>query len=113
MDNSPLEFQVKRDITDLYKQFLVLLSDLYLDHLLSMSNLRKALKSMEDRIEGSHGVRVYLEPIAMQANYWNEDRQKLLRKKILDLSNDKIREFEEQLKLYLIEFKKEQDESTI
>ena len=76
----------------LFKSFLVLIEDLQNDHSLHFAKLKKALP---DKYEN----------VIDQANYFDEDKLQYLRKKILDMGNESIRESENILEEFTISFK--------
>jgi len=76
----------------LFKSFLVLIEDLQNDHSLHFAKLKKALP---DKYEN----------VIDQANYFDEDKLQYLRKKILDMGNESIRESENNLEEFTISFK--------
>lgn len=82
----------KKSTKVLFKSFLVLIEDLYQDHLINFSKLRKALpKEHEDLID--------------QADYFDQHKMQYLRKKILDMGNESIRETSNDLESFTISFK--------
>jgi hypothetical protein len=87
-----LRFQVKRQVTTLFKSFLVVLEDLGLEH-------DEALKMLKDKLPESYKVYVEL------ADHFTEEKEERLRSKILGTGNDCWRSIEEELKKYEIRFK--------
>tara|TARA_R100000008_G_C3576595_1_gene165668 strand:+ start:618 stop:917 length:300 start_codon:yes stop_codon:yes gene_type:complete len=83
-----LIFQIHRNIVNLYKQHLVLLEDITVEH----SSMIKKLKN-------------HVNPDVLQdIDYLDKDKYTYLRKKTLDVGNEAIREFEksvENLKITL------------
>ena len=86
-----LEFQLNRNTVELYKNFLEILEDLQSQHETSVSNLRKALVSTQERIRRKHGTEIFLEPIAAQANYFDSKLFQQLRKRVLDKGNECVK----------------------
>ena len=81
----------KKSTKVLFKSFLVLIEDLYQDHLINFNKLRKALpKEHEDLIN--------------QADYFDQHKMQYLRKKILDMGNESIRETSNDLENFTISF---------
>tara|TARA_Y100000361_G_C10996284_1_gene256878 strand:+ start:278 stop:577 length:300 start_codon:yes stop_codon:yes gene_type:complete len=83
-----LTFQIHRNIVNLYKQHLVLLQDIAVEHQEMMGKLRH------------HIDKEILEDV----NYLNKNKLKYYRKKTLDVGNEAIRDFEnsvENLKITL------------
>lgn len=76
----------------LFKSFLVLIEDLNKDHAINFSKLRKALpKEYQSLID--------------QADYFDQHKLQYLRKKILDMGNESIREAENSFENFTISFK--------
>ena len=73
-----LEFQVNRNIVNLYKSFLVLTEDLYHDNQTGFSRLKRILDEDGDILD--------------QANCIDDAKMEYLRKKILDAGNDCVRQ---------------------
>jgi hypothetical protein len=83
-----LTFQIHRNIVHLYKQHLVLLQDITIEHQEMMSKLEHHLDK----------------EILEDVNYLNKNKLKYYRKKTLDVGNEAIRDFEksvENLKITL------------
>jgi hypothetical protein len=76
----------------LFKSFLILIEDLHKDHLINFSKLKKALPS-------EYGS------LIDQADYFDQHKLQYLRKKILDMGNESIREAESSLEDFTISFK--------
>lgn len=76
----------------LFKSFLVLMEDLHQDHLINFSKLRKALPEEYSRLID-------------QADYFDQHKMQYLRKKILDMGNESIRETNNDLENFTISFK--------
>jgi hypothetical protein len=86
-----LEFQVNRNIINLYKTFLIVLEDMHDQHAIEFKKLKNALPENEELIN--------------QADYWTEDRMEFLRKKVLDQGNDAKREIIGQLEKFNLTIK--------
>lgn len=71
------EFQIRRNIINLYKAFLVMLEDLEEEHVAHFNKLYETFKEEMDVIR--------------QADYLTKEKVAYLRKKILDAGNDCIR----------------------
>lgn len=80
-----------RSVRDLFKSFLILVEDLNEDHKINFSKLKSNLP------EEYHSV-------IEQANYFDESKLKYLRKKILDMGNENIRNVESKYSKYTISF---------
>ena len=80
-----------RSVRDLFKSFLILVEDLSEDHRSSFVKLKQGLP---DRYH----------PIIDQADYLDEGKLKYLRKKILDMGNENIRNVENNHSKYIISF---------
>lgn len=92
-DQEVLHFQIKRLIVVLFKNYLNSLEDIKEDHLDMLEKIESLLSSEDiDKLD--------------LIDYLTENRYNFIRKKILDLGNDSIREFETILEKYEIEFKK-------
>ena len=76
----------------LFKSFLILIEDLQKDHLINFGKLRKALPKE-------------YEPLIDQADYFDQHKLQYLRKKILDMGNESIRETENSFENFTISFK--------
>jgi len=84
--NELLEFQVNRNIINLYKSFLIMMEDMHDQHERSFRKLKTAFPEDIDLIN--------------QADYWDDDRMEYVRKKILDQGNDALREILGQLEKF-------------
>lgn len=87
-----LRFQARRICTSMFKSFLILLEEVEEDHDI-------ALKKLFDSLPPQY------QPYVKLADYLDEERAKRLRSKILDVGNNAIREFEEQLNNYEVRLK--------
>lgn len=65
-----------------YKRFLELLEDLHAEHKVAMQKLKSALPEQ------------YQEYVDL-ADYFNEDKMRQLRKRVLDVGNDAVRAIQE------------------
>ena len=93
MDASDLlRESVKTNTKDLFKDFLVLVEDLSVDHEI---NFKKLYNNLPEEYHA----------IIDQADYLDEDKVQYLRKKILDIGNNTIRKFESQSEKFTISFK--------
>ncbi len=81
-----LEFQINRNIINLYKSFLIMMEDMHDQH---GSNFRKLKQALPEEID-----------LIDQADYWDESRMDYLRKKILDKGNDSLREIISQIEQF-------------
>jgi hypothetical protein len=81
-----LEFQINRNVINLYKSFLIMMEDMHDQHDNNFRKLKRALPEEIDLID--------------QANYWDESRMDYLRKKILDKGNDSLREIISQIEQF-------------
>jgi len=88
-----LHFQIKRLIVALFKNYLNLADDLREQHQQMLDKIQLLLPPGEiDKLD--------------LVDYFDEAKYNYIRKRILDLGNDSIREFETILSQYEIEFKK-------
>ena len=76
----------------LFKSFLVLMEDLHQDHMINFAKLRKALPEEYSSLID-------------QADYFDQHKMQYLRKKILDMGNESIREANNDLENFTISFK--------
>jgi hypothetical protein len=74
----------------LFKSFLVLIEDLHTENQIAFHKLKKHLPEHTDIID--------------QANYFDEDKMQYLRKKILDMGNESIRDSKNDLEKFIVEF---------
>jgi rubrerythrin len=81
-----LEFQINRNVINLYKSFLIMMEDMHDQHNNNFRKLKQALPEEIDLID--------------QADYWDESRMDYLRKKILDKGNDSLREIISQIEQF-------------
>lgn len=81
----------ERNTKTLFKGFLILLEDLNKDHQLNFDKLKKSLPKK-------------YESIINQADYFDEDKMKYLRKKTLDFGNEILRNIESEFENFTIEF---------
>lgn len=86
-----LEFQINRNIINLYKSFLIALEDMHDQHAANFNKLKTALPENKDLID--------------QADYWDDDRMDFLRKRVLDQGNDAKREILGQLEKFNLTIK--------
>ena len=85
-----LHFQVARNVTNLYKGFLVLLEDIQQQHRVHFSKLKRDLPEHDKIIN--------------QADYLDEANLEYVRKKVLDIGNDCRRQIETELEKFDIDF---------
>ncbi len=95
MDIEPSEillFQIKRNNTNLFKNFLVIIEELTQDHDEAITKLYNALPDEYKK---------YVE----LADYLSDEKCERLRKKVLSQGNDTYRALEEQLKHFDVKLK--------
>ena len=85
-----LRFQVGRNVTNLYKGFMVMLEDLQQQHQVHFSKLKRSLPNSEGIIN--------------QADYLDENNLDYMRKKVLDIGNDCRRQIETELEKFDVDF---------
>tara|TARA_R110000765_G_scaffold274321_1_gene372918 strand:- start:67 stop:351 length:285 start_codon:yes stop_codon:yes gene_type:complete len=90
--NSALVYSSNKSTKVLFKSFLILIEDLNKDHVINFGKLRKALP------EGYSSL-------IDQADYFDQHKLQYLRKKILDMGNETIRNHETELDNFTISFK--------
>jgi len=91
-DKEILQDRYEKHIKNLFKSFLCLLEDLNEDHSIHFAKLKKALP------EEYHSL-------INQANYFDYDKMQYLRKRVLDLGNDSLRNQNEDLEKFIVHFK--------
>jgi hypothetical protein len=89
--NEMLEFQVNRNVINLYKSFLIMMEDLHQQHKASFTKLKMTLPEEAELIG--------------QADYWDEERMEYLRKRILDSGNHSLRELVSQIEQFQLTLK--------
>lgn len=87
-----LSFSVKRNITTLFKSFLVILENLGDDHAEALTKLYKIFPP-------EYQKQLYL------ADHFTPEKLEQLRKQILSTGNDVIRTLEQEIEKYNIKFK--------
>lgn len=80
-----------KHIKTLFKSFLILIEDLHKEHEINFNKLKKSLPEDQQLI--------------VQADYFDEDKLKYLRKKVLDMGNEVIRSNDNDLENFTISFK--------
>ena len=85
-----LSNRVNGSTKSLFKSFLVLVEDLHAENQIAFNKLKKNLPNHSALID--------------QANYFDEDKMQYLRKKILDIGNESIRESNSDLEKFTIKF---------
>jgi len=82
---------VKGSTKSLFKNFLVLIEDLHTENEICFDKLKKHIPEHADLID--------------QANYLDEDKMQYLRKKILDIGNESMRENNSNIEKFTVNFK--------
>jgi hypothetical protein len=72
----------------LAKSFLELLEDLQEEHSKAFYKLEYLMKDLQSDIEAKHGQSIPLSSFIRQADYFDDDRFNLIRKRVLDKAND-------------------------
>ena len=85
--NDLLRFQARRNITGLYKSFLILIEDLEKDQQIQFSKLKEAMPEHKSLLD--------------QAEFLDSGKSNYIRKKILDAGNNAIRELTSELQNYV------------
>lgn len=88
-----LRFQIKRILTNLFKKYLVILEDLGIEHDIAFQKFHDMLPEQ-------------YQPYVVMADYFGEEKEKVLRSKVLGAGNDALRELEDQLKNFDITIKR-------
>jgi hypothetical protein len=86
-------FQIHRNIVSLYKRYLNIIEDLQEEHINMLNKLNK---------------KTDLETLK-NVDYFDENRYNYLRKKILDLGNETIREIEKNFEFLNLDIKNEKE----
>jgi hypothetical protein len=82
---------VKGNTKSLFKSFLVLVEDLHAENQICFDKLKKHLPEYSDIID--------------QANYLDDEKMQYLRKKILDIGNESMREANSNIEKFTVNFK--------
>lgn len=85
-----LSDRVNGSTKSLFKSFLVLVEDLHAENEICFAKLKRHLPEHSDIID--------------QANYFDNNKMQYLRKKILDIGNESIRESNSDLEKFTIKF---------
>ena len=91
-DKEILQDRYEKHIKNLFKSFLCLLEDLNEDHTINFAKLKRPLP-------------VAYHSLIDQANYFDYDKMQYLRKRVLDLGNDSLRNQSEDLEKFTVHFK--------
>lgn len=86
-----LEFQVKKDVSYLYKRFLNVIEDIRDEHMFMIEKLEKALPEEHHKLLAA-------------SNHFDENRFGYFRKKVLDAGNGSIRNLQEQISKFDVDF---------
>jgi len=86
-----LSEKVSRNTKGLFKNFLILIEDLHAEHQIVFGKLKKNLPEEFPTID--------------QADYFDQDKLQYLRKKILDMGNETVRESATNLEKFTISFR--------
>ena len=84
--NDLLEFQIQRNVVNLYKQYLIMLEDLEEEHRRTFAKLK--INNPE------------LESLISQIDYFDQAKMDYLRKKVLDGGNHCVREIKTELEKF-------------
>ncbi len=96
MENEQINlFRAKRAIVSLHKFCLDLLADLCKEHDDRINKCGDSLLDMEEFIQTSHGIDVDIAHLTKHFSFFDEERLKLIRKKILNHSEALQRELSE------------------
>jgi len=86
-----VSFQIHKSLVDLYKRYLNLIEDIQEDH-------KTMIEKLNNKIDSN---------TLKNIDYFDNNRYNYLRKKILDIGNDAIREIEKNFEFIQMEFKDE------
>jgi len=79
-----------RALRSLFKGFLIILEDIHREHNINFEKLRNALPEDEDLID--------------MADYFDDERFSSYRKKVLDLGNEILRDYQSELENFQVSF---------
>jgi hypothetical protein len=91
-----IQFTAIRAVKLLFKQFLEILDELKVENNSKIEDLQTTLVELEGFLKKEHGISVSLTSYIKYTNIFDENKMKLLRKRILDSGNALIREIETQ-----------------
>ena len=86
-----VSFQIHKSLVDLYKRYLNLIEDIQEDH-------KTMVEKLNNKIDSN---------TLKNIDYFDNNKYNYLRKKILDIGNDSIREIEKNFEFIQMEFKDE------
>jgi len=86
-----VSFQIHKSLVDLYKRYLNLIEDIQEDH-------KTMVEKLNNKIDSN---------TLKNIDYFDNNKYNYLRKKILDIGNDTIREIEKNFEFIQMEFKDE------
>ena len=93
---SPMQFTAIRVAKCLFKQTLEIVDEIKTANDAEIQKLAKTLQELEIFIKKESGISVSLAPYAKFVNVLDEDKNKQIRKRVLDYGNALIREIETQ-----------------
>jgi len=96
---STLEFQTYRRLIELAKESLICLEEIAFDHEDRIKQLEKTI----DELDMPEKTNLFLKACLNQANAFNGEAQKRLRKKVLDKANSYSREMQQEFSRFSIE----------
>jgi hypothetical protein len=88
-----VSFQIHKSLVNLYKRYLNLIEDIQEDH-------KSMLEKLNNKIDSN---------TLKNIDYFDNNRYNYLRKKILDIGNESIREIEKNFDFIKMEFKNENE----
>jgi hypothetical protein len=88
-----VSFQIHKSLVDLYKRYLNLIEDIQEDH-------KTMIEKLNNKIDSN---------TLKNIDYFDNNRYNYLRKKILDIGNNAIREIEKNFEFIKMEFKDENE----
>ena len=88
-----VSFQIHKSLVNLYKRYLNLVEDIQEDH-------KSMLEKLNNKIDSN---------TLKNIDYFDNNRYNYLRKKILDIGNESIREIEKNFDFIKMEFKNENE----
>lgn len=91
-----MQFTAVRAVKLLFKLFLEIFDELKVENDVKIKNLTQTLGELEVFLKKEHGISVSLESYVKYTNLLDENKQKQIRKRVLDYGNALLREIETQ-----------------
>lgn len=91
-----LYFGAIRRLRLLFKFMLEMLAEIKAEHEISVKKLNLTLVDIERFVKEKHGIDIQLNQMVRHADFLDEEKAKLYRKRILDYGNALVRELDEE-----------------